>query len=106
MFFFAGREIAQAEYRAIEASPSKLRKDLPLFGGLNPKHWTMKALIALWTFLDGNKTYAALLCFVGVAGWQWHAGQLTTPELFEYVFGGGALAAARHAIAKAEKARE
>ena len=46
IFFFAGREIAQTEYRAIEASPSKLRKDLPVFGGLNPKHWTMKALIA------------------------------------------------------------
>ena len=46
IFFFAGREIAQAEYRAIETSVSKLRKDLPVFGGLNPKHWTLKALIA------------------------------------------------------------
>jgi hypothetical protein len=46
VFFFAGREIAQAEYRNIEASPSKLRKDMPMFGGLNPKYWTLKALIA------------------------------------------------------------
>jgi len=46
IFFFAGREISQAEYRAIKASPSKLRKDLPLFGGLNPKHWAAKAFFA------------------------------------------------------------
>ena len=46
IFFFAGREIAQAEYRAIETSESKLRKDLPIFGGLNPKNWTVKAMIA------------------------------------------------------------
>jgi len=46
IFFFAGREIAQAEYRNIEASPSKLRKDMSVFGGLNPKYWTLKALLA------------------------------------------------------------
>ena len=46
IFFFAGREIAQAEYRNIEASPSKLRKDMSVLGGLNPKYWTQKALIA------------------------------------------------------------
>ena len=46
IFFFAGREIAQAEYRNIEASESKLRKDMSVFGGLNPKYWTQKALIA------------------------------------------------------------
>jgi type IV secretory pathway VirB3-like protein len=46
VFFFAGREIAQNEYRYIDALPSKLRKDMPLFGGLNPKYWTMKSLVA------------------------------------------------------------
>ena len=46
IFFFAGREIAQAEYRNIEASPSRLRKDMSVFGGFNPKYWTIKALLA------------------------------------------------------------
>lgn len=45
-FFFAGREIAQAEYRNIEASPTKQRKDMHVLGGLNIKFWTMKSLIA------------------------------------------------------------
>jgi len=46
IFFFLGREIAQAEYRNIEASASKLRKNMNVLGGLNPKYWTQKALIA------------------------------------------------------------
>ena len=46
IFFFLGREIAQTEYRNIEASQSKLRKDMSVLGGLNPKYWTQKALIA------------------------------------------------------------
>jgi hypothetical protein len=46
IFFFTGREIAQAEYRNIEASESKLRKDMSVLGGLNPKYWTLKSLIA------------------------------------------------------------
>lgn len=46
VFFFLGRETAQAEYKNIEASPSKLRKDMSVFGGLNPKYWTIKALLA------------------------------------------------------------
>ena len=46
IFFFVGREIAQAEYKNIEASPSKLRKDMSVFGGFNPKYWTLKSLIA------------------------------------------------------------
>jgi hypothetical protein len=50
IFFFAGREIAQAEYKNIEASPSKLRKDMSVFGGLNPKYWTIKSLFADLTF--------------------------------------------------------
>ena len=44
--FYLGREIAQAEYRKIEASPSRLRKDMPLLGGLNPRFWTMKSFLA------------------------------------------------------------
>jgi hypothetical protein len=46
IFFFAGREIAQAEYKNIEASQSKLRKDMSVFGGFNPKYWTLKAMLA------------------------------------------------------------
>jgi hypothetical protein len=46
IFFFLGREISQTEYRNIEASESKLRKDMSVLGGLNPKYWTQKALIA------------------------------------------------------------
>ena len=46
VFFFAGREITQTEYRNIEASVSKLRKDMSVFGGFNPKYWTLKSLIA------------------------------------------------------------
>jgi len=46
VFFFAGREIAQAEYRNIEASPSNLRKDMNVLGGFNPKYWTLKAFFA------------------------------------------------------------
>lgn len=46
IFFFLGREISQTEYRNIEASASKLRKDMSVLGGLNPKYWTLKSLIA------------------------------------------------------------
>jgi len=46
IFFFAGREITQTEYRNIQASPSKLRKDMSVFGGFNPKYWTLKAFLA------------------------------------------------------------
>jgi hypothetical protein len=46
IFFFAGREITQTEYRHIQASASKLRKDMSVLGGFNPKYWTLKALIA------------------------------------------------------------
>jgi len=45
-FFFAGREISQAEYRNIEASTSRLRKDMGVLGGFNPKYWTLKAFFA------------------------------------------------------------
>jgi hypothetical protein len=46
IFFFAGREISQTEYRNIETSESKLRKDMSVLGGLNPKYWTLKAILA------------------------------------------------------------
>ena len=45
LFFYLGREIAQAEFRGIEASPTKLRKDFPLLGGFFPKYWTRKAFL-------------------------------------------------------------
>ena len=45
-FFFAGREIAQTEYRNIQASQSKLRKDMPMLGGLDVKFWTAKSAFA------------------------------------------------------------
>jgi hypothetical protein len=46
IFFCAGREISQAEYKNIEASQSRLRKNMSVFGGFNPKYWTLKALLA------------------------------------------------------------
>ena len=46
IFMFAGREIAQAEYRCIEISKSKLRKDMPMFAGFYPKNWTAKSFFA------------------------------------------------------------
>ena len=45
-FFFVGREITQTEYRNIQASPTKLRKDMPTFGGLDIKFWTLKSALA------------------------------------------------------------
>ena len=45
LFFYLGREVAQAEFRGIEASPTKLRKDFPLLGGFFPKYWTRKAFL-------------------------------------------------------------
>ena len=45
-FFFAGREIAQAEYRHIQQLPTKLRADMPTLGGFNPKFWNMKSFVA------------------------------------------------------------
>ena len=45
LFFYLGREIAQAEYRGIEASTTKLRKDFPLLGGFYPKYWSRKAFL-------------------------------------------------------------
>ena len=61
IFFFAGREIAQTEYRRIEASESKLRKDMSVFGGFNPKYWTIKALLADLTIPSAIVTTIAII---------------------------------------------
>jgi hypothetical protein len=44
--FYLGREVAQAEYRCIEGSPSRLRKDMPVMAGVYPQNWTAKSFIA------------------------------------------------------------
>lgn len=61
IFFFAGREIAQAEYKNIEASPSKLRKDMSVLGGLNPKYWTLKSILADLTIPSAIVTTIAII---------------------------------------------
>ena len=43
-FYFVGREYAQAEYRNIEANYGGQRKNMPYFGGLEPRAWTRKGL--------------------------------------------------------------
>lgn len=43
-FYFIGREYAQAEYRNIEANYGGQRKNMPYFGGLEPRAWTLKGL--------------------------------------------------------------
>lgn len=40
--FWAGREVAQAEYRCINSAPNpedRLRKNMPWYGGFIPKYW-------------------------------------------------------------------
>ena len=44
-FYFVGREYAQAEYRNIEANYGGFRRNMPYFGGLEPKAWTLKGLL-------------------------------------------------------------
>jgi hypothetical protein len=44
-FYFVGREYAQAEYRNIEQNYGGLRKNMPYFGGLEPRAWTLKGLL-------------------------------------------------------------
>ena len=56
-----------------------------------------------WKWIDGNKTYALILAFVAWKGWQWFTGVIDGDEFFDFVFGGGAAMAARHAIAKTEQ---
>lgn len=42
--YFIGREYAQAEYRNIEHNYGGQRKNMPYFGGLEPRAWTLKGL--------------------------------------------------------------
>lgn len=41
-FYFVGREYAQAEYRNIEQNYGGRRSNMPYFGGLEPRAWTLK----------------------------------------------------------------
>jgi len=43
-FYFIGREYAQAEYRNIEQNYGGFRRNMPYFGGLEPRAWTLKGL--------------------------------------------------------------
>jgi hypothetical protein len=62
LFFYLGREIAQAEYRGIEGSPTKLRKDFPLLGGFFPKYWTLKAFFADLMIPSSLTILIAIIC--------------------------------------------
>lgn len=63
MWFFIGREHAQAEYRAIEWFYSGKRANMPWWGGLDLNAWTTKgimdwllpslAVIGVWLFSMG-----------------------------------------------------
>jgi len=44
-FYFVGREYAQAEYRNIEQNYGGFRRNMPYFGGLEPRAWTLKGLL-------------------------------------------------------------
>lgn len=43
-FYFVGREYAQAEQRNIEVNYGGKRANMPYFGGLEPRAWTLKGL--------------------------------------------------------------
>lgn len=43
--FYVGREVAQAEYRYIEAYCKGKRANMPLFAVFSPKAWTLKGLL-------------------------------------------------------------
>lgn len=43
-FYFVGREYAQAEYRNIEHHYGGRRANMPYFGGLEPRAWTLKGI--------------------------------------------------------------
>ena len=62
LFFYLGREIAQAEYRGIEGSHTKLRKDFPLLGGFYPKYWTRKAFLADLVIPSSLTILIAIIC--------------------------------------------
>lgn len=42
--FYAGREHAQAEYRWIAAYGHGHRKNMPWWGGLDPRAWNVKSV--------------------------------------------------------------
>lgn len=44
-FYFIGREYAQAEYRNIEHNYDGRRSNMPYFGGLEPRAWTLKGVL-------------------------------------------------------------
>jgi len=44
-FYFIGREYAQAEYRNIEHNYGGFRRNMPYWGGLEPRAWTLKGLL-------------------------------------------------------------
>lgn len=43
--FYVGREIAQAEYRYIEAYCDRKRANMPWWAVLTPKAWTLKGML-------------------------------------------------------------
>lgn len=59
-FYFVGREYAQAEYRAIEHYYNGRRANMPYFGGLEPRAWTLKGLLD-WILPSLTVTAVALL---------------------------------------------
>jgi len=44
-FYFIGREYAQAEYRNIEQNYDGRRANMPYFGGLELRAWTLKGVL-------------------------------------------------------------
>ena len=44
-FYFIGREYAQAEYRNIEQHYGGFRRNMPYWGGMEPRAWTLKGLL-------------------------------------------------------------
>jgi hypothetical protein len=44
-FYFVGREYAQAEYRNIEHNYDGRRANMPYFGGLELRAWTLKGVL-------------------------------------------------------------
>lgn len=59
-FYFVGREYAQAEYRNIEENYGGQRKNMPYFGGLERRAWTLKGLTD-FIFPSAAVTVVALL---------------------------------------------
>lgn len=43
--FYVGREVAQAEYRYIEAYCKGKRANMPTFAVFSPKAWTLKGIL-------------------------------------------------------------